>query len=198
MSDDTELEDWRRQWRELGGRDDLARSLSERVGKDRQRLWRELIAECVAAAASTLLCVWLLVDSRGKPVVVVACAGALLYTGAWVTRLLTLKLAAARTDAVALEAFIELTRRRLAADIRWQTFEWQSVRVMPLLVLPWALWAVWHRYSLYVSEPWRAATELGLLVGLGVGAFIRIPRKLRRLEAARDRFEALIDERTLR
>lgn len=64
--------------------------------------------------------------------------------------------------------------------------------------MPWTLWAISERYSLYRAEPWIGVAEVGLLVALLIGLFIHLPRKVRALEAARDRFDALVDDRTLR
>lgn len=196
--EDTELEGWRQGWQSLGGRDDLARSLAERVRADGRRLRRELVTEMAWAAASTALCLWLLVDSGGKPVVVVACAGVLVFTGVWVTRLLTLKYGASADAASALDAFVELTRRRLAQDLKWHLFRRRSLDIATLCIVPWVAWALSERYSLYRAEPWLGVAEVGLLVALLVGLFIYLPRKVRALQAACDRFEALVDDRTLR
>jgi hypothetical protein len=62
----------------------------------------------------------------------------------------------------------------------------------------WVAWALSERYSSYRAEPWVGLTEVGLLVALLVGFYIHLPRKVRALEAARDRFEALVEDRTLR
>jgi hypothetical protein len=195
---DSELEGWQQDWQALGGREDLARSLAERVQRDGRRIRRELVVEMAAAAGSTALCVWLLVDSRGKPVVAVACAGVLLFTGVWVTRLLTLKQGSSRAEGSGLDAFIELTRRRLTDDVEWHSFRRRSLPILTVLLVPWLVWAISQRASLYGAEPWRGVAELGILVGVLIWSFIHLPRKVRTLEAARDRFEALIDERTLR
>jgi hypothetical protein len=195
---DSELEGWQEEWQALGGREGLARSLAERVQRDGRRLRRELVVEMAAAAGSTALCVWLLVDSQGKPVVAVACASVLLFTGVWVTRLLTLKQGSARADGNGLDAFIELTRRRLADDVKWHGFRRRCLPILTLLLVPWLIWAISERALLYGEKPWLAALELGALVALLGWSFVHLPRKVRALEAARDRFEALVDERTLR
>jgi len=195
---DVELEEWQRQWQELGGREDLSRSLAERVARDGRKARRDLALEIVAAAASTATCVWLLVDSRGKPVVAVACAGVLVFTGVWVTKLLTLKHGSSHADVSGLDAFIALTRQRLAEEIKWQTFRRRGLNVMTLLIVPWTIWAVWQRYPLYQSNPWLGVAEVGLLLGVLIVAFTHLPRKLRGLQASLRRFDALVDDRTLR
>jgi hypothetical protein len=195
---DSELEGWRRGWQALGGRDDLARSLAARVQADGRRLRRELITEMGWAAASSALCVWLLVESEGKPVVAVACAGSLLFTGVWVTRLLSLKYGGEKGADSGLDAFVELTRRRLADDLKWHLFRRRSLDIAALLMVPWVAWALSERYSSYRAEPWVGLAEVGLLIALLVGFYIHLPRKVRALEAARDRFEALVEDRTLR
>jgi hypothetical protein len=195
---DSELEGWQQDWQSLGGREDLARSLAERVQRDGRRIRRELIVEMAAAAGSTALCVWLLVDSRGKPVVAVACAGVLLFTGVWVTRLLTLKQGSSRAEGSGLDAFIELTRRRLTDDVKWHTFRRRALDVLVPLTLLWTVWAFSHRQALYRARPWLGAVELSALVALLVWSFVHLRRKVRALEAARDRFEALVDDRMLR
>jgi hypothetical protein len=194
---DTELEGWKQEWQSLGGRSDLARSLAERVKQDGRRLQRELVTELAWAAGSTALCVWLMVDSGGKPVVAVACAATLLFTGVWVTRLLTLKYGPSNGADSGLDAFVELTRQRLAADLKWHLFRRRSLDVATLFTVPWTVWAILERYSLYTAQPWVGVAEVGLLIALLVGMFIYLPRKIRALEAARDRFEALVDDRTL-
>ena len=198
MQPDVELEEWKRQWQELGGREDLSRSLAERVARDGRKARRDLALEMVAAAASTATCVWLLVDSRGKPVVAVACAGVLLFTGVWVTRLLTLKHASSRAEISGLDAFIALTRQRLTEEIAWQAFRRRALNVLTLLIVPWTIWAVWQRYPLYRSNPLLGVAEVALLVGILIVAFIRLPRKLRGLQDSLRRFDALVDDRTLR
>jgi hypothetical protein len=195
---DDELEGWKQQWQALGGREDLTCALAERVQRDGRSIRRELAVELSAAAGSTALCVWLLVDSRGKPVVAVACAAILFFTGVWVTRLLTLKQGSARAEGSGLDAFIELTRRRLADDVKWHDFRRRCLPILTLLLVPWLIWAVSQRAALYGEKPWLAMLELGALVGLLIWSFIHLPRKVRALETARDRFEALVDERTLR
>jgi hypothetical protein len=195
---DDELERWKLQWQALGGREDLARSLAQRVAIDGRKIRRELMLEVAAAAASTATCVWLLVDSRGKPVVVAACAGVLLFTGVWVTRLLSLKQASAGAEVSGLEAFLQLTRQRLVDEIKWQTFRRRSLNVMTLLVVPWTVWALFHRYPVYQSHPLQGTAELGLLLGILMALFIHLPRKIRSLEAGLQRFDALVDDRTLR
>jgi hypothetical protein len=171
---DDELERWKLQWQALGGREDLARSLAQRVAIDGRKIRRELMLEVAAAAASTATCVWLLVDSRGK------------------------KHASAGAEVSGLEAFLQLTRQRLVDEIKWQTFRRRSLNVMTLLVVPWTVWALLHRYPLYQSHPLQGTAELGLLLGILMALFIHLPRKIRSLEAGLQRFDALVDDRTLR
>jgi hypothetical protein len=195
---DLELDRWKQQWQALGGREDLARSLAERVRHDEGRIRRELALEMAAAAGSVALCLWLLVHHQGKPVVAVICAVSLVFTGVWVTRLLTLKLSGSRAETSGLDAFVELTRRRIADDIQWHTFRRRSLFVVVPLALPLAIWAAVVRYDHYRAEPWLAVAEGGLFLALVIGAVVQIHRKLRSLEAARARFDALVDDRTLR
>ncbi len=195
---DLELERWQRQWQALGGREDLARSLAARVQHDTSRIRRELALELAAAAGSIALCLWLVVHHEGKLVVTAICAVSLVFTGVWVTRLLTLKLSSSPAETSGLDAFVELTRRRLADDIQWHTFRRRSLVVLVPLLLPLTAWAAVARYDHYRAQPWLAAAEGALLVGLVVGAALHINHKLRCLESARARFDALVDDRTLR
>ncbi len=195
--EDVELERWKREWQELGGRDGLAKELAERVVKDGRRLRRGAAVEILATVFSTLVCLWFLARSRGELVTVVVCAAVLIFNGVWVTRLLTLRQGSLRAAGTELDAFLELTRRRLADDLKWNAFGRRSTAVGALFLAPWSVWMFASHYDKYMAEPWRAVVGFGGIAVILSGLFAYQSRKRRALEADRDRLEALVAERTI-
>ena len=195
--EDLELERWKREWQELGGRDGLAKELAERVVKDGRRLRRGAVLEIVAAAFSTLFCSWLLVRTHGNILVVVVCCGIVLFNGVWVTRMLTLRQGSLRAAGTGLDAFTELTRRRLTDDLKWNAFGRRSTLALALFLLPWSVWMFFSHYDKYMAAPWRAIVGFGTVVVILGGLFAYQRHKTRALEAARERFESLVAERTI-
>ena len=197
MSEDKELDAWKSEWQSLGGREGLAEELAHRVANDGRRIRRGIATEIAAGAVAALIGVWLVVRTRGELVATVACAGILVFTGVWITRLVTLREGAMVPASNGLDDFIELTRRRVRDDLRWSHFTLRAMQVLALLLVPWAVWAFIARYAMYRAEPWRA------LVGFGGAALILVlslvwqRHKRRKVEVERDRFESLVAERTL-
>lgn len=191
-----ELESWKAEWQSLGGREGLAAELAERVRKDGRRLRRTFAVEALAALAVTGYCAGLLLRNP-KPVVVAYCVVALLFNGVWMTRLLTLREGTMRAVGEGLDAHLDLTRRRLADDLRWNHFTRRGVQVLAVLLTPWSIWMLVEGREFYAAAPWRAVVGFGGLVVILAAITITQRRKQKKLEAERARFEALVGERTL-
>ncbi len=195
--EDAELERWKREWQSLGGRDGLAMELAERVVKDGRRLRRGAVIEIVAAAFSTLGCTWLLVRTHGDLLVVLVCSAILIFNGIWVTRMLTLRQGSLRAAGTGLDAFLELTRRRLADDLKWNAFGRRTTLGLALFLVPWCVWMFVRHQEMYMAEPWRAVIGFGTVAVILVGLFAYQRHKLRALEADRERLESLVAERSI-
>ncbi|MBL9112477.1 MAG: hypothetical protein JNM74_24530 [Myxococcales bacterium] len=197
MSGDQELEAWRAEWQSLGGREGLAQELAGRVGRDGQRIRRGVALEIAGGAFATALSVWLVVRARGELVVSVVCAGILLFVGVWVTRIVTLRQGTFDTMGSGLDAFVALTRRRADDDVRWGRFAMRAMQVLAALLVPWGVWAFVARYALYRAEPWRAVVGFGTAAVILAASLVWQRRKLRKVEAERERFEALVADTTI-
>jgi hypothetical protein len=197
MNPDPELESWKKEWQSLGGKERLAEELTARVAKDGRRLKLATVREIASASAGVLLCLWLIVKSRGEVVASVVCVALCLYFGIWVSQLLTLRSGSFRAVGGSIHAFVELTRRRLADDAKWASFRSRATQLISLFLVPWCIWAAIHRWPLYSAEPWRAIVGFGVpAVGFTWGMLWN-RKKGRLAEAERERFEALVAERTL-
>lgn len=195
--EDKELEMWTKEWQSLGGREGLAEELSTRVTRDAKRIRRSVVIEFAAAAFSTSLGAWLVVEAKGSLVVVVVVAGILLFNGVWLTRLVTLRENESRGLADGVDGFVALTRRRADNDMRWNRFARNAMLALTALVIPWSGWAFLARREMYAAEPWRAVVGFGTAFSILAGVFFFNERRKRKLEADRARFERLVDERTL-
>ena len=195
-SGDVELAGGRKEWASLGGRDEIAKELAVRVVKDGRRISRGIAIELAAGALATGTCVWMLARSRGELVTVVLCAAILIFVGVWCTRLLTLRKGTIAAADTGLDAFIELTRRRLEDDLRWSAFSKRAMVAMSIFVVPWGVWAVVARWELYRAEPWRAVVGFGGAALVWAGCYVLVERRRVKLEAERERFLTLVAERT--
>ncbi len=197
--DAMELASWRSEWQSLGGREDLARELAERARKDGQRIRRAAALEISATAVATAFCVWFLAKSKGAPIVVALSVVILVFNGVWLTRLFTLREGTMRgvSPGEGLDAFVELTRRRIADDLRWNRFSRGATQVLATFIALWCAWAFVQGYSFYAAEPWRGVVGFGGAAAILGGLFVWQRRKAAKLETERERFEALVAERTL-
>lgn len=197
MSEDKELETWKTEWQSLGGRERLAEELAGRVAKDGKRLRRALAREVVAGVVAVGLSVWLVARTHGELVSAVACAGIVLFTGIWLTRLFWVYEGSLRSPGTGLDAFMDLTRCRLADDLKWIAFSRRATQILAIAIVPWGIWAFVRRYAMYRDEPWRAVVGFGSVALILTGLFVWYRGKQRKLVAELERFEALVAERTL-
>lgn len=197
MNEENELETWRGEWQSLGGREGLTRELTARVAKDSRRIRRSVATEVLAGVFSSSIALWMTIRSHGAPVLVALCAGIFLFNGVWLTRLFTLREGEHSGLGDGLDAFVERTRRRLQDDLRWNTFARRATIVLGVAIVPWSVWMLVVGWSVYRAEPWRAAVGFGGVVVILGFLFGWLRSKRRTIAAERERFEALVAERTL-
>ena len=197
MNEENELETWRGEWQSLGGREGLTRELAARVADDGRRIKRSVATEVIAAAFSSSVSIWMAITSHGAPVVVALCAGIFLFNGVWLTRLFTLREGERSGLGDGLDAFVERTRRRLLDDLRWNTFARRAAIGLGVAIVPWSAWMLVVGWSVYRAEPWRAGVGFGGIVVILGFVFAWLRSKRTTIAAERERFEALVAERTL-
>jgi hypothetical protein len=197
VNEENELETWRGEWQSLGGREGLTRELAARVAKDGRRIKRAAAIEVLAAALSSSASLWMAIGSHGAPVLVGLCAGIFLFNGVWLTRLFTLREGERSGLGDGLDAFVERTRRRLQDDLRWIAFARRATIGLGLALVPWSAWMLSAGWSVYRAEPWRAGVGFGGIVVILGFIFAALRSKRATIAAERERFEALVAERTL-
>ncbi len=197
MTEERELEGWKNEWQALGGRDSLATELAARVERDARRIRRAVAVEIAASVFAVSVTVWGVVRTRGDVRVAVACAAILVFTGVWISQLTALRLPSLRQHGTGLDAFVELTRRRLTDELRWVSFADRAMLVLGVLLVPWSVWMFFSHAARYAAEPWRAFVGFGTAALVFVLAWVKSRRRRRAVTAERDRFESIVAERTL-
>lgn len=187
---DPELSSWQREWQTLGRGEDFAAALSERARRDGRRMRASALGEVLGVVFSTSVCVWLSVRSHGAIEVVAVVTFILVFNGAWLTYLFTLREGAFSSSGESTDAFIELTRRRIAIDKRWVLFGRRWTLGILAFVAPWAVWFSYRHYAVYRAEPWRAAVGFGSVALILGGLFLWLRRKERRIRQDEAAFEA--------
>ena len=187
--DDQELTRWRGEWQALGGKDDLAGRLVARAAKDGKRMRRAALGEVLAVVLSTSICVWLIVRMHGALDVVVMTGLILLFNGAWLTHFFTLRANLFGPSGEGVDAFVALTRSRLATELRWARFArlWMLGLVVPLV--PWGIWVLIAHREAYRAAPWRAVVGFGTAAAIFIGVYFWTRHKERQLRAEEEAFE---------
>jgi len=187
--EDAELSSWRGEWQALGGKDDLAAQLVARAAKDGKRMRRAATGEVLAAMFSTSLCLWLVVRSHGSIEVVAMTGLILLFNGAWLTHFFTLRANLFGSSGEGVDAFVALTRRRFATELRWARAarRWMLAIAVPLV--PWAIWVFVAHRDAYLAAPWRAVVGFGGAAAIFTAVYVLTHRKERKLRAEEETFE---------
>lgn len=191
---DAELSTWRGEWQALGGKDDLASELVARAVKDGKRLRRSAATEVLAATISSSLCLWLIVRTHGALEVVAMTGLILLFNGAWLTHFFTLRSDLFRPSAEGIDAFVALTRKRLAAEQRWMRFARRWTAALAAAVVPWSIWVYLAHRDAYEAAPWRAVVGFGTAFVIFAGMFLYSFRKERKLRREEESFERHVAE----
>lgn len=187
---DNELSTWRAEWQALGGRDDLATKLVARAAKDGRRMRRAAAGEVLGAAFSTSLCLWFVLRSHGSPEIVAMTAVILLFNGAWLTHFFTMRADLFAPSAEGVDAFVALTRRRMATEQKWARAARRWTIAVSVLLLPWAVWVFLAHEDAYLARPSSAVIGFGGAAAIFAGVYYFTLRKERKLRAESARFEA--------
>ena len=177
-----ELSSWRGEWQALGGQEDLAAQLVARAAKDGRRMRRAASAEVLGATFSTSICLWLLVRTHGALEVVVVTALILLFNGGWLTHFFMPRADLLRSTGK-VSSLRQLTRRRLATELRWARMPRAAGRSRSAV-----RWShrgasgslVAHRDA-YLAAPWRAILGFGGGAAIFAGVYVWTHRKERKL-----------------
>lgn len=188
--DNNELSTWRAEWQALGGRDDLATKLVARAAKDGRRMRRSAAGEVLGATFSTSLCLWFVLRSHGSAEIVAMTAVILLFNGAWLTHFFTMRADLFAPSGEGVDAFIALTRRRMATEQKWARAARRWTVAVSLLLLPWAVWVFVAHKDAYFANPWSAVVGFGGAAAIFAGVYYFTLRKERKLRAESASFEA--------
>lgn len=194
---DPELSAWRSEWQSLGGREDFAAALVARAAKDRRRIRRVVAREVLAGLLSSVAFCGIMVRSRGAPEVVAIFGFSLVFIGSWLTYLLTLRADFFAGSGEGVEAFVALTRRRLAIEGRWLRFAERWTLALGAAILPWGVWFFAVHREQYLAEPWRAVVGFGGIAAILAGVFLWMRRKQRKLRVEERAFERCVKETQL-
>jgi len=186
---DAELAAWRGEWQSLGGKDDLAAELVARARKDGKRLRRGAAGEVLASIFSTSFCLWLVIRSHGSPQIVAMTAIILLFNGAWLTSFFTVRAGLFMSSGEGVDAFVELTRTRLAAQLVWTRIARRWTLVIGVALVPWGIWMFLAHEEHYLAEPWRAVVGFGGAAGIFAAVYAWVGIKARKLRAEEAAFE---------
>ncbi|MDB4941592.1 MAG: hypothetical protein JWP97_1126 [Labilithrix sp.] len=186
---DHELGAWRAEWNTLGGREDLAAELVARAAKDGSRMRRAAVAEVLGAVFSSSICVWMVVRSHASLEITAMTAVILLFNGGWLTHFFTLRARLFGAAGEGLAPFIDLTRQRLATELRWARLarRWMMALAAPLL--PWAAWVLAAHRGAYLAAPWRAVVGFGGAAAIFGGVWVWTLRRETRLRGESELFE---------
>lgn len=186
---DAELLSWREEWQSLGGQEDFAAELVARAAKDGRRMRRAAAAEVLAAAFSSGLSAWLIIHTEAAIEVVAITAFVLVFNGAWLTHFFLLRAQLFATSGQGADAFVELTRRRLATELRWVTVARKWCVVLAAIVTPWGVWTFFRHKDAYLAEPWRAIVGFGGAAVIFAFVWMQTRRKERKVRAEEMAFE---------
>ncbi len=189
MTDDRELEGWRREWQQLGGKADFATAVAARAARDGKRMRRGAAAEVLGVVFSSSVSLWLVVRSRGALDLAVVAGIILLFNGGWLTHFFTVRGALFASSGEAASAFVALTRKRLAAERQWARFAKVWMTALGVALVPWGIWFFVAHQEGYRAAPWRAVVGFGGAAAIFAGGFLWMVRKEKRLGSEAERFE---------
>jgi hypothetical protein len=194
---DPELTDWRAEWASLGGKDGFVVDVLERADQETGRMRRAAMREVLGACISSAICTWLSVRSRGAPEVVALMCLIVFFNGVWLTRFFSLREGLFRGTARGLDEFVDLTRKRLAAELRFVDFARRWTSIIGVVLVPWAIWMFLAHRDGYTQQPWRAVVGFGGAAGIFAAVVVLTRRKAGKLAAESARFERQLAEATL-
>lgn len=197
MTADEELTTWRAEWQSLGGKEGFGKELVERAAKDARKMKRSAAGEVLGALSSSAVCVGLVVKMHGAAEVTAVTAMILLFNGAWLTHFFTVRAGTFSPEANGLDAFVELTRKRIATAIRWNRYAANWTAILSLLLVPWSVWTFLAHKEAYLAAPWRAFVGFGGWVGIMAALLVFLRWKRAKLVLEQERFEKQVAEVSL-
>lgn len=188
--EDKELSAWRAEWQALGGKDDLASKLVARAAKDGRRMRFAAAKEVLAATFSSAVCLWLVQRFHGSAEIAVMTAVILLFNGAWLTHFFSSRADLFTPSGEGVDAFIDLTRKRLATETKWARYARLWTAFMSAALTPWSVWVFYAHREAYFVAPWRAVVGFGGAAAIFAGVYMVALRKERKLRAQTEAFES--------
>lgn len=197
MSKDEELARWQEEWQSLGDEAGLAKELVARAERDGRKLKISAAREVLGAAFAAAVSAWLVVFTKGKLEVVVVAIAIALFSGAWITHFFTVRAGTFAASGQGIEAFVALTRARMAAATRWNRYAMKWNLVLATLLVPWSVWVFIAHLDAYLAAPWRAVVGFGGWVAIMAGLMFFLRVKAKRLRAEEEAFERELAEAAL-
>lgn len=188
---DPELAEWRAEWQTFGDPKGLA-DLADRCARDGRKMRRSLAYETVGAAFSTVVLTALVVRTRGTPPVAAIAVALSIFNGVWLARYYGERRGLLAVEGRSVDRYVDLTRRRLAAEHALARFAWNAHLVLVGVVIPGIVWLIAAHAEQYRRAPWRGAVGLGVALSIHAVLFAWLRRKRRRAEGDREAFEALV------
>lgn len=188
MSDE-ELDGWRSEWQRLGHTNGSAEELVRRATKDQRRMRAAAAAEVLGAACSTAISMWLVARSHGALDVVTIAAAIMMFNGAWLTHYFSLRQGVLSPSASSTREYVELTRKRLLVEQRWNHAARRWTVALTLVVFPWCVWAFSRHFETYRAAPWRGLVGFGTVLVIFAGLFAFMHRRRLTIGKKLDAFE---------
>lgn len=188
---DPELAEWRAEWQTFGDPAALA-GLSDRCARDGRKLRRSLALETLGAAFSTVVLTALVVRTRGTPPVAAIAVALSIFNGVWLARYYGARWGLLAVEGSTVDRWIDLTRRRLAAEQALARFAWHAHVALFCVVIPGIVWLLVTHAEQYRRAPWRGVVGLGVAAGVHAVLFVVLRSRQRKAADERERFEALV------
>jgi hypothetical protein len=191
MSDD-ELNGWRSEWQRLGQTQGTAEELVRRASKDLRRMRAAAMAEVLAALCSSAFSVWLVVRSHGAVEIASIAATVLAFNGAWLTHYFSVRQGVLSPSAGSTREYVELTRKRLQVEQRWNQNARRWTLALSVVLLPWCVWMFTGHFEFYRAAPWRGVVGFGGMFVILGGLFAFMHRKRQTIGKKIEAFERQI------
>jgi membrane protein implicated in regulation of membrane protease activity len=156
-------------------------ALLQRIRRDRRRQLWNFVGEL--AACLLLVVFYSVLLSRGvpRPMEVLAYAN-FVFVAVWLGRLFVTFRSTWTPASTDTRSFVELTRRRLHAKLRWLVFVRRCLVVLAVCGAAWITWMTIEFASVYLAQPHRAIVGIGGFAAIVVLVAITTRRKTRETE----------------
>ena len=151
---------------------------------------RRKAAQEVIAAAALVAWYGVLLSRSPPPALVAVAIASLLFVGIHLTYLFMTRSELLRASAADTAGWLELLRKKVDADLRWNRFIRGVCITAFVFGLVWAPWMFFTFESGYRAQWWRAAIGFGGYFALVLFMYAWCRRKARLLQARRERLLA--------